>query len=126
MFIDTHCHLTSDAFADDREAAYQRARDAGVGVMVAIGAGYGTDGNAKAVEFAKSHEGVYAVVGIHPHEAKEANEAVYADLVKMAKDNPGRVVGWGEIGLDYFYDHSDRETQRQVNHPRPRRPRRMH
>ncbi len=114
MLIDTHCHLTSEAFKDDREAAYARAREAGVGVMVAIGAGYGVKGNWEAVEFARTHEGVYAVVGIHPHEAKEADEKVYSDLVKLAKDNPGRVVGWGEIGLDYYYPEPDRDTQKRV------------
>lgn len=102
------------AFDTDREDAYQRAREAGVGVMVAIGAGYGADGNARAVEFARSHEGIYAAIGIHPHEAKEATEDIYADLVRLARENPGRVVGWGEIGLDYYYEHSDRPVQRKV------------
>ncbi|MCW5830518.1 MAG: YchF/TatD family DNA exonuclease [Deltaproteobacteria bacterium] len=114
MLIDTHCHISSRAFDGDREEAYKRAREAGVGAMVAIGAGYGTGGNAEAVEFARTHEGVYAAVGIHPHEAKEASEQVYADLVRLARENPGKVVGWGEIGLDYYYEHSDRKVQREV------------
>jgi len=99
-------------FDADREAVLERARAAGVGMILAIGSGTGPGSLDCAIKIAEQHEWIRATVGIHPHEAKLANENDFAELEKLAK-NP-RVIAWGEIGLDYFYDHSPRPVQEQV------------
>lgn len=112
MWIDSHCHLGADAFAADRDAVLARARDAGVEACVAIGSGYGVAANAQAVRLAAQQPGVVATVGVHPHEAKELDDAGRS-LLESLLDEPG-VVGVGETGLDYHYMNSPRELQREV------------
>jgi TatD DNase family protein len=112
MWIDSHCHLSADAFAEDREAVLERARAAGVEACVAIGSGYGVAENALAVELASRHADVFATVGVHPHEAAELDDAG-RKLVESLLDSP-RVVAVGEAGLDYHYMRSPREVQRAV------------
>ncbi len=112
MWLDSHCHLSADAFAADREAVITRAEQAGVEAFVAIGSGYGIEENARAVELAASDPRVFASVGVHPHEAKQWN----ADTLEHLRGwlaNP-RVVAVGECGLDYHYMHSERDAQREV------------
>lgn len=108
--IDTHCHLHDSEFFDDetREAAYEQAVAAGVG-MICVG----TDvcSSREAVEFAQNHENCWAIVGIHPHEA--ATNRV-TEICEILEQNHPKIVGIGEIGLDYFYDHSPREVQATV------------
>ena len=99
-------------FDADREAVLERARAAGVETIVAIGSGTGSGSLDCAIRLAEQHPWIYATVGIHPHEAKLADEEDFAELEKLAR-NP-KVIAWGEIGLDYFYDHSPREVQRAV------------
>ena len=65
-----------------------------------------------AIQLAEQHEFIYATIGIHPHEAKLASDADFEELAQLAK-RP-KVIAWGEIGLDYFYDHSPRDVQQQV------------
>jgi len=89
-----------------------RARAAGVETILAIGSGTGPHLLDAAIPFAEQHDWIYATVGIHPHEAQLATEDHYARLEKLAK-NP-RVIAWGEMGLDYYYDHSPRDVQQQV------------
>lgn len=104
--VDSHCHLhDTEFYPDGREDVYRRAIDAGV-VMVCVG----TDVRAsrEAVEFAATHDHTYAVIGIHPHEAASNSTKDIAELLKGA---PQLVHGIGEIGLDYFYDHSPRKVQ---------------
>ena len=90
----------------------QRARAAGVVSILAIGSGTGPGTLDCAVRIAEQHDWIYASIGIHPHEAKLATDADYAELESLAKH--ARVIGFGEIGLDYYYDHSPRDVQQQV------------
>ncbi|MGH9580457.1 MAG: TatD family hydrolase [Terriglobales bacterium] len=112
MFVDSHAHLEMPQFDADREQVFERARAAGVEAVVAIGSGTGPGSMDCGIRLAEAHEGTYATVGLHPHEAKLATEADYAELEELAR-HP-KVIAWGEIGLDYFYDHSLREVQREV------------
>jgi len=110
--IDTHCHLDAAAFDDDREAAIQRARDAGVELMVAIGSGDGPPDLEAGIRLAEKYDFIYATIGVHPHDAAKATEETWLPLTAFAK-HP-KVVAIGEIGLDYHYDFSPREAQRAV------------
>ena len=112
MFIDSHCHLDGARFDPDREQVIARARDAGIVNILAVGTGDGPGTLDCAVKISEQHEMVYATVGIHPHEAKLAADADFTELEQLAR-RP-KVIAWGEIGLDYFYDHSPRDTQKTV------------
>lgn len=112
QIIDSHAHLEFPQFDADRKAVLERARAAGVETLLAIGSGTGPDRLNAAIPFAEQHDWIYATVGIHPHEAKLATEEHFARLDELA--HHPRVVAWGEIGLDYYYDHSPREIQQQV------------
>ena len=114
MFTDSHCHLENKRFDSDRADVFARAKAAGVTTMLAIGNGDGPgDGHARLRHQARSaNEGVYATVGIHPHEAALATPADFDELNRLASDP--KVIAWGEIGLDYFYDHSPRDVQQRV------------
>lgn len=112
FLVDSHCHLDDSRFDPDREAVIDRARLAGLRYLMAIGGGNGPDDLAVSVPIAQAHDSIYAAVGIHPHEAKKVEERHY-DLLREAARQP-KVLAIGEIGLDYYYDHSPRETQKQV------------
>jgi len=109
MFIDSHCHLNYKGLVDDQAGVIERARAAGVSAMLNI--------STRASEWddviatAERESDVMASVGIHPHEADIHPDVETATLVEKAK-HP-RVIGIGESGLDYYYDRSDRERQRQ-------------
>ncbi len=112
QIIDSHAHLEFEQFNEDRAAVLERARAAGVEMLLAIGSGTGPHRLNAAIPFAEEHDWIYATVGIHPHEAKLATEEHFAKLDELA--HHPRVIAWGEIGLDYFYDHSPRDVQKQV------------
>jgi TatD DNase family protein len=112
MFVDSQAHLDGKQFDPDREQVIARAREAGVVTMVAIGNGDGPPTLDAGVQLAEKYPFIYATVGIHPHEARLADEAAYQTMEQLAR-HP-KVIAWGEIGLDYHYDHSPRETQKQV------------
>jgi TatD DNase family protein len=126
MFVDSHAHLEMEQFDPDREQVFERARAEGLDAIVAIGSGTGPgslDCGIRLAETARerlaSDDGsaqswprVYATIGIHPHEAKLAVETDYLEMEKLARSE--HVIAWGEIGLDYFYDHSPREVQQDV------------
>jgi len=103
-------------FDADRDAMLARAHGAAIETVVAIGSGTGPGSLDCAIRLAKRERAgeprIYATVGIHPHEAKLATDADFDELSTLAR-NP-KVIAWGEIGLDYFYDHSPREVQRAV------------
>lgn len=99
-------------FDADREAVLARARNAGVEAVLAIGSGTGPGSLDCGLKLAEQHDWIYASIGIHPHEARLATEQDYAELENLA--HAAKVIAWGEIGLDYYYDHSPRETQRAV------------
>src|SRR5262249_12179903 len=110
--IDSHAHIDFPQFAEDRDAMLERARAAGVGTLLAIGTGPGPDTLDAAIPFAEAHDWIYTSVGVHPHEAKEVTPAHLDQLEQLAKH--AKVIAWGEIGLDYFYDHSPRDAQSKV------------
>jgi len=110
--IDSHAHIDFPQFADDRDAMLQRARAAGVTKLLAIGTGPGPEKLDSALPFAEQHDWIYATVGIHPHEAKEVTPQHLNQLATLAKHR--KVIAWGEIGLDYHYDHSPRDAQARV------------
>lgn len=114
--IDSHCHLDMEEFGQDREAVLARALAAGVRGVVSIGGGAAPGTLARGLRVAQTAPStgprVWATVGIHPHEAKDASEASLAELRSLAP-RP-EVIAIGEIGLDYHYDHSPREQQRDI------------
>ncbi len=102
--IDTHCHIHEPSYPD-REGALKRAIKADVTKLVCIGT---TEKSSReAVELAERYAFVYAVVGVHPHDAVDG----YAYIEQILRDEHKKVIGVGEIGLDYFYDHSPRDVQ---------------
>ncbi|NWF52844.1 MAG: YchF/TatD family DNA exonuclease [Nitrospirae bacterium] len=134
--IDTHCHLEMDAFDPDREEVIRRARDTGIETIITIGSDL--EGNRGAIELSAKYDFIYATVGIHPHDAKDFTEDVFNQIKEWAKNfgfrnsdfgiqredsslctlysslrNP-KVVAIGEIGLDYHYENSPKETQKEV------------
>jgi TatD DNase family protein len=110
--IDSHAHIDLPQFAEDRDAMLQRAREAGVQALLAIGTGPGPKKLDAALPYAEQHDWIYTSIGIHPHEAKEATPQHFDQLARLAQ-HP-KVIAWGEIGLDYFYDHSPRGVQADV------------
>lgn len=113
-FIDSHCHIDGEAFDEDRDEVVENARAAGVRAMLVVGTGDPHSGEiAKAVETAERYENVFASVGVHPHDAKLYDDEAEEALVKLVESSK-KVIAWGEIGLDYYYDHSPRDVQREV------------
>jgi len=111
--IDSHAHPEFSQFDADRAAMLDRARAAGVETLLAIGSGTSpTERLDAAIPFAEQHDWIYATVGIHPHDAAAATEDHFARLDELSR-HP-RVLAWGEMGLDYYYDHSPRDVQQRV------------
>lgn len=111
ILIDSHCHIDGEQFDEDRDEVVDRARAAGVGVMLNIGTGDPhTDDFRRAVAVAEKYDNVYASVGVHPHDAKLYDDKAEAHLIELVRSSP-KVIAWGEIGLDYYYDHSPRDVQ---------------
>lgn len=110
MLIDSHVNLSSPKFDDDREAVIERARAAGVGLMVTICDRLDSAAAVRAI--AETHPDIWATVGVHPHEAREAPDLTPERLIALA-DHP-RIVGIGETGLDFYYDYSPRDVQAAV------------
>ena len=110
--IDSHAHVDVSDFEGDREAMLERARSSGVGALLAIGNGPEVEKLGAAVPYAEQQDWIYAAMGIHPHEARHATEAHFTEMDRLARQP--RVIAWGEIGLDYHYDHSPRPIQAQV------------
>lgn len=108
MLIDTHCHLWFEDFDVDRAGCLDRAAAAGVSGFVQVGTDIAS--NDRAIALARTHPNMRATVGVHPHDAKTLDDAALAKLRAQAADPV--VVAIGEIGLDYFRDHSPRDVQR--------------
>ncbi len=109
MLIDSHAHLDDLRYDTDRDNVLQRAEAAGIDAIVTIGCDLPT--SQAAVALAQAHPTLFATIGVHPHEAKEIEEGWY-DSFRLLARQP-KVVAYGEIGLDYHYDHSPREIQRE-------------
>jgi len=109
--IDSHAHLDGPDFDDDRQQVLARARDAGVAEIILIGAGGDLDTARRTVELAEREDKLYATVGVHPHDAAKMEDSWWPELEALARRRC--VVGIGETGLDYYYDHSPRDVQQQ-------------
>jgi TatD DNase family protein len=110
--IDSHCHLDDQQFDPDRAEVIERAREAGVERMMTIGTGNGPPDLEAALRLARQHSFIYATVGVHPHDAAKATPETFAALEALAAET--KVLALGEIGLDYHYDFSPRDVQRNV------------
>jgi TatD DNase family protein len=112
-YIDSHAHIESPGFDEDREAVIERALNAGVELIVNVGNGdVATDSHQAAFKIAEAYPFIYTTVGVHPHEARLLDDDLLARLVEWSHHT--KVIAWGEIGLDYYYDNSPREVQRQA------------
>lgn len=108
MLVDSHCHIHDvQFFPDNREEVYTRSREAGVR-MVCIGTSEGD--SRQAVQFVADRDDTWAVVGVHPHDTKDG----WQDIGRLLSEKPAKIVGIGEIGLDYFYDNSPRDVQQRA------------
>ena len=112
MLIDSHAHIQGKEYAGEVEAVIARAREAGVDKIIAVGGAGDMASNAHAVALANKYENVYATVGMHPHDAKDVGPAEIAHLRDLTA-RP-KVIAVGEAGLDYYYNHSPHEVQREV------------
>ncbi len=110
LLFDTHCHIDEERFDSDRDQVLAQMRENGVGYCVCVGSDMET--SRRSMAFAQKENGVYAAVGIHPHEAKFFRPEDIQTLKSWFSDP--KVVALGEIGLDYYYDHSPRDNQRDV------------
>jgi TatD DNase family protein len=108
--IDTHCHLNDEQYDEDVAAVIERARSAGVIWLINIG--YDVESSKKAIRQAASFPGVKATVGIHPHDASTLTKESLTELERLATAEA--IVAVGEIGLDYYYDNSPRDVQREA------------
>lgn len=114
MFVDSHAHIDGPEFDADRDEVIQRARDAGVSLILNVGTGDPHSGALeRAVDLASRSENVYAALGTHPHDARLYDDAAEDKIRKLISDN-SRAIAWGEIGLDFHYDNSPREVQVEV------------
>ena len=114
MFVDSHAHIDGEEFDADRDEVVARARAAGVRAILNVGTGDPHGGNfERAVAVAEKYEDVYAAVGVHPHDARLYDDAAERRLLDVLRGSE-RMVALGEIGLDYHYDNSPREVQREV------------
>lgn len=112
--IDSHCHIDGEAFDEDRDEVVHRANDAGVAMMLNVGTGDPhSDDFRKAVAVAEKYETIFASVGVHPHDAKLYDDIAEEHLIELVKSSE-KVIAWGEIGLDFYYDHSPRDVQQDV------------
>lgn len=110
MLFDTHCHLDDPRLHQELDAVLARAKEAGVRRITTIGCAHDVASVTSAIDIAHRHSGwISATVGVHPHDAKDLDEAL-CDAIKTAGTDPS-VVAIGETGLDFHYDHSPRETQ---------------
>lgn len=110
--VDSHCHLDDKRFASDLDDVLERAASAGVERILTIGTGDGPPELDRAIRLAEKYDHVFASVGVHPHDAAKCEPRTFDDLRALAQHR--KVVAFGEIGLDYHYDFSPREVQRDV------------
>jgi TatD DNase family protein len=110
MLVDSHCHLDFPALAEDRAGVLERARAAGVEVMQTIGTRL--ESASRVLEIAQTCPGVWCALGVHPHHA--AKEPIEDAAPLLSHSRHPRVIGIGESGLDYYYDHSPRDVQARV------------
>lgn len=112
MYVDSHAHLDDHKFEQDRADVLRRARDAGLERILAIGSGTGPGTYDCALKIAEQHDWIFATTGLHPHDARIATERDYEEMSRLAQTD--KIIAWGEIGLDYYYDHSPRDVQQEA------------
>ena len=110
MLIDSHCHLDMRDFDKDREAVIGRAQKGGIVHIISIGIDVGS--SQSAIDLARKYDFISATVGCHPHDADECGPEDLKMLSRMAAEP--EVVAWGEIGLDYYRNYSEKENQRKI------------
>jgi len=108
MLFDSHAHLDDERFSDDRDAVINRLTRNGISKVINVGSSI--EHSRAVLDLAHKYPQFYAACGVHPHETQDLNEQDLAEVVEML-DDP-KTVAMGEIGLDFFYDHSDRDLQR--------------
>lgn len=114
MFVDTHAHIDGEEYAADRDEVVARALEAQVGAILNVGTGDPHSGAfERAVAVAEKYETVFAAVGVHPHDAKLFDDGT-EERIRRLFESSSRLIAWGEIGLDYHYDNSPRDVQREV------------
>ena len=114
MFIDSHAHVDGLEFDRDREQVMERARDAGVDLVLNVGTGDPhSDSFERAVQFGEKYDNVYTALGTHPHDARQYDELAEHKTKRLISENAS-IIAWGEIGLDFHYDNSPREVQTEV------------
>ena len=107
--IDTHCHIYYDKYSDDIDQVFNRSIEHNISKIICVGVDF--ESSKKSIDLAEKYDMVYATAGYHPHDSKDAADDYLDDLRILAK-NP-KVVAIGEMGLDYFYNHSDKKIQLQ-------------
>lgn len=108
--IDSHVHLDDEAFDEDRDELIKNLNENGIEIVVNNSSDLSSSENS--VKLANKYENIYASIGVHPHEAESYNDDVGKKLIELSKNK--KVVAIGEIGLDYYYDNSPRDIQREV------------
>lgn len=108
--IDSHVHLDDEAFNGDREDIIKSLGENGIELV--INNSYDLPSSERSVELANKYENIYAAIGVHPHEARTYDDEVEKRLIELSRDK--KVLAIGEIGLDYYYDNSPRDVQREV------------
>ncbi len=108
--IDTHCHLEMKPFNKDREDVINNAKNSGIEAIITIGSDL--EGNKRAIELSEKYDLVYATVGFHPHDAKDCNDEAFELIKRLSRKE--KVIAIGEIGLDYHYNHSPKDIQKEV------------
>ena len=108
--IDSHVHLDDQAFDEDRDSLIKSLGDNGIELV--INNSSDLPSSERSVELANKYENIYAAIGVHPHEAKTYDDKVEERLIELSKNE--KVMALGEIGLDYYYDNSPRDVQKEV------------
>ncbi|HET6513720.1 MAG TPA: TatD family hydrolase [Thermodesulfovibrionales bacterium] len=109
--IDTHCHL--DMFGEDRDAVIERARDAGIESIITVSSD--RESNSRNIAIAEQYDSVYTSVGVHPHDAKDCTEEAFSQIRRWAgSGRREKIIAVGETGLDYYYNHSPKDVQRDI------------
>ena len=110
MFIDSHAHIDGLEFDADRDQVIERARAAGVSIILNVGTGDPhNDAFERAVQFGKDYDSIHTAIGTHPHDARLYDDKAEEKIKNLI--NNERVIAWGEIGLDFHYDNSPRDVQ---------------
>jgi TatD DNase family protein len=114
MFIDSHAHVDGPEFDRDRDQVIDRAREAGVDLVLNVGTGDPHSSSfERAIEFGNKYDNIYTAIGTHPHDARYYDDLAEQKTRRLISEN-SRVIAWGEIGLDFHYDNSPREAQLEV------------